>query len=301
MVKLVTNMTTELRNVLDEQADEPVAQALYEYLDDIFTDHAHDVNLSFFSTEADSALSHHEEHIINSNQESFTIQLPVEEYMHLSLANIRNQSAVQYVNATNCHKAYLQQYGSDQLNTCHNTGLFTARLPMEVIEGQDQEFNVHLYMANCAAALVVDTLGSHIKDMKVFLDGMADGFQIADSLYTFNRNTLVPATEIPVTSGYKSCFVGVCFPSRDNATRIDDEFTSSDASNSIWSIKGYVKKTDGTITENILYVREPLKAGTLKVIKVKVQPNGSFLTVDLNVGLSVTLDWKDGIIFEPEF
>ena len=302
MVKLVTNMTTELRNVLDEQADEPVAQALYEYLDDIFTDHAHDVNLSFFSTEADSALSHHEEHIINSNQESFTIQLPVEEYMHLSLANIRNQSAVQYVNATNCHKAYLQQYGSDQLNTCHNTGLFTARLPMEVIEGKDQEFNVHLYMANSAVALVVDSLGSHTKDMKVFLDGMADSFLIADSTYTFNSNTLVPASEVSVPGGHQSCYVGVCFPSRDTATRtVSADGTSSSADGSIWSIKAYVQTADGKTTENILYVRDPLQAGCLKIIKVKLQPNGSFLTVDLNVGLSVTLDWKEGIIFEPEF
>ncbi len=302
VVKLVTNMTTELRNVLNQEADEPVARALYDHLKDIFTDHAHDVNLSFFLTEADSVLKHHEEHIINTNQESFTIELPVEKYMHLSLANIKEQKAVDYVNGTLCHKAALSQHEGSQLPQCHNTGLFTARLPMDVLEDQDQEFFVNLYMANSAVALVVDTLGSHAKDMKVFLDGMADGFLIADSAYTFNRNTLVPAPEVSVPGGHQSCYVGVCFPSRDTATRtVSADGTSSSAEGSIWSIKAYVQTADGKTTENILYVRDPLQAGCLKIIKVKLQPNGSFLTVDLNVGLSVTLDWKEGIIFEPEF
>lgn len=302
VVKLVTNMTTELRNVLNQEADEPVARALYDHLKDIFTDHAHDVNLSFFLTEADSVLKHHEEHIINTNQESFTIELPVEKYMHLSLANIKEQKAVDNVNGTLCHKAALSQHDGSQLPQCHNTGLFTARLPMDVLEGQDQEFFVNLYMANSAVALVVDSLGSHAKDMKVFLDGMADGFLIADSTYTFNSNTLVPASEVSVPGGHQSCYVGVCFPSRDTATRtISADGTSSSADGSIWSIKAYVQTADGKTTENILYVRDPLQAGCLKIIKVKLQPNGSFLTVDLNVGLSVTLDWKEGIIFEPEF
>ena len=302
VVKLVTNMTTELRNVLNQEADEPVARALYDHLKDIFTDHAHDVNLSFFLTEADSVLKHHEEHIINTNQESFTIELPVEKYMHLSLANIKEQKAVDYVNGTLCHKAALSQHNGEQLPQCHNTGLFTARLPMDVLEGQDQEFYVNLYMANSAVALVVDTLGSHAKGMKVFLDGMADGFLIADSTYTFDRNTLVPAPEVPVSGGHQSCYAGVCFPSRDSATRTDSaDGTSSSADGSIWSVKAYVQTADGKTTENILYVRAPLKAGSLKIIKVKLQPNGSFLTVDLNVGLSVTLDWKEGAIFEPEF
>ena len=302
VVKLVTNMTTELRNVLNQEADEPVARALYDHLKDIFTDHAHDVNLSFFLTEADSVLKHHEEHIINTNQESFTIELPVEKYMHLSLANIKEQKAVDYVDGALCHKAALSQHDGSQLPQCHNTGLFTARLPMDVLEDQDQEFFVNLYMANSAVALVVDSLGSHAKDMKVFLDGMADGFLIADSTYTFNSNTLVPASEVSVPGGHQSCYVGVCFPSRDTATRtVSADGTSSSADGSIWSIKAYVQTADGKTTENILYVRDPLQAGCLKIIKVKLQPNGSFLTVDLNVGLSVTLDWKEGIIFEPEF
>lgn len=302
VVKLVTNMTTELRNVLNQEADEPVARALYDHLKDIFTDHAHDVNLSFFLTETDSVLKHHEEHIINTNQESFTIELPVEKYMHLSVANIKEQKAVDYVDGALCHKAALSQHEGSQLPQCHNTGLFTARLPMDVLEDQDQEFFVNLYMANSAVALVVDSLGSHAKDMKVFLDGMADGFLIADSAYTFNSNTLVPAPEVSVPGGHQSCYVGVCFPSRDTATRtVSADGTSSSADGSIWSIKAYVQTADGKTTENILYVRDPLQAGCLKIIKVKLQPNGSFLTVDLNVGLSVTLDWKEGIIFEPEF
>ena len=50
-LRLVTNMTTELTTQLTTQTDIRLADALKQHLDDIFTDYAHDVDLSFYDTQ----------------------------------------------------------------------------------------------------------------------------------------------------------------------------------------------------------------------------------------------------------
>ena len=52
-LKLVTNMTTELKTQLTTMTELSVANALMTHLKDIFTDFAHDVDLSFYDTEGD--------------------------------------------------------------------------------------------------------------------------------------------------------------------------------------------------------------------------------------------------------
>ncbi|MBQ3821115.1 MAG: hypothetical protein II809_06595, partial [Bacteroidales bacterium] len=49
-LRLVTNMKIEMDTVLDAEADRYVYDALKEYLKDIFSDFAHDVDLSFYDT-----------------------------------------------------------------------------------------------------------------------------------------------------------------------------------------------------------------------------------------------------------
>ena len=290
-LQLITNMTTELATVLHADADRPAAAALYSNLKDIFSDYAHDVDLSFYDTTADSALLHHESEIMNANQTTYTIYLPVKKYMHLALANIADEAAVNHRNAGHCAQSYLQQMPGDTI-TGHNTGLFTARLPMEVIESQAQSFYVPLYMANSAAALVVDTTGCMVKGMKAYITGVADGFLVRDSIYTFNSNPIIKADEIHVTSGKQACFAGVCFPSR-NAMSRTKQATRTDEGG-VWQMKLYVALPDGTITENLLKVQAPLLAGNLKVIKVRLKDKGQAETVSADVGVSVKLDWKQG-------
>ena len=60
-------------------------------------------------------------------------------------------------------------------------------------------------------------------------------------------------------------------------------------------------KPDNTITETILSVPTPLKAGTLEIIRVQVGADGSVIVLDNpEVGASVTLDWKNGTEHEIE-
>ena len=148
-LKLVTNMTTELQTELTTMTELSVAGTLETHLKDIFSDFAHDVDLSFYDTEGMLERLQHDQHIMDANQSSYTLTLPMRKYKHLAVANITDNEVVGLVNDEKCNSSQLLQ--SDAVGGVigsHTTGLFTARQPMEVLEGVDQTFNVRLYMAN---------------------------------------------------------------------------------------------------------------------------------------------------------
>ena len=314
-LRLVTNMTTELKTQLTTETELNLAQALRTHLSDVFTDFAHDVDLSFYDTQGDSLRLQHDEHIMNANQASYTLYLPMRQYMHLAVANIVDNPLVSLTNDERCHKSTLLQNPSqpqapvlrsesDEIIQSHTTGIFTARQSMEVFEGVDQQFNVHLYMANCAAALVVDTIGSGIREMKVYATGFATGFNIADSAFIYsNKPPLVVANPVQAQNSGEVAFCTVNFPSpepepTEASTRVvietTDPFVGPTSDKSLWEFRIYTTTHDGTTTENVLYIRRPLRAGQLMIIKVKAHPDGSVTTDDQTVGVSVTLNWNDG-------
>ena len=90
------------------------------------------------------------------------------------------------------------------------------------------------------------------------------------------------------------------FPSKDLNSKskvvIDttDPFVSDYAENPLWEWIVYVPLQDGTITENRLGFSQPLRAGQLRVIRVRILHDGTLSTDDTSVGVSVTLDWKQG-------
>ena len=55
---------------------------------------------------------------------------------------------------------------------------------------------------------------------------------------------------------------------------------------------------DGTVTETVLDISEPLKAGDLKIIKGSLDDEGAVQPYDSTVGVSVTLDWNKGGNYE---
>ena len=88
-LRLVTNMSTEINTQLETDISTDVelaaAAALRNYLKNIFTDFAHDVDLSFYDVVEDSVRLHHEAHIMDANQSSYTLYIPVHRYMHAPL------------------------------------------------------------------------------------------------------------------------------------------------------------------------------------------------------------------------
>ena len=307
-LRLVTNMTTELKTQLTTKTDLNIAQALRTHLSDVFTDFAHDVDLSFYDTQGDSARLQHNEHIMDANQASYELNLPMRQYMHLATANILDNHLVTLEGGGNCHTARLHQVESDTIDS-HTTGIFTARQPMEVLENENQNFNVHLYMANCSATLVIDPQGHDTEGIQTYSTGFATSFNICDSTYSFSEKSPVMRTIRlnQIESSDELSFCSVSFPSREvkpSATRTiietEDPFIAQPGEELLWEFHVYVPQSDGTITENILRVKEPLRAGQLKIIKVRLNDNGIIESDSPEVGVSVTLDWKPGGTYNPE-
>ena len=305
-MRLVTNMTAELQTQLSMAADVEVETALENYLKDVFTDFAHDVDLSFYDVFGDSLRLHHESHIMDANQSSYSLFIPVRKYMHVALANNSEVPQLQLLNDEKCHSAVLQQVVKDTIDS-YKRAVFTARLPMDIQEGEDQQFDVKLYTTSCAHALVLDTLGSHIKGMKVFASGFATGFSLADSTYRYSYTPMVRADKVEVKGdpGQPLCYAAVTFPSRGvSDTKViipDDNMVSEVADESMWFYTVYTTLPDGTVTETVLGVKIPIEPGQLKIIKCTVTDDGAVNPRAPWVGMSVTLKWNDRPGWEVDF
>jgi hypothetical protein len=212
-------------------------------------------------------------------------------YMHLAVANLADNDMVTLKDEQHSNTSMLLQAEGSTLDS-HNTGLFTARQSMEVLSGVDQVFNVRLFMANSAVALVLDTKGHTYTDMKVYGTGFANRFNIKDSVYVFPKESpLIKATKVD-TGNDLLCYCSVNFPSHDEKTRADEE--------TLWQIKVYITNTDGSVTESVLDIKEALKAGDLRIIKGDIDDQGGVRPYNSTVGVSVTLDWNEGGSYNPE-
>ena len=302
---LVTNVQTEINTTLGMDAEIPVVQAVRKYLKDIFSDHAHDVDLSFYDVNAPMPVMEHFTDIVDASQASYTLHIPVRNYMHLAVANIMDNALVNLQGEELCHTSQLVQEegsGTPEVVAPHSIGLFTARLPMNILDNVSQTFSVNLYMANCATALVLDNTAEgtpEIADFKAFTTGFASSFNIADSTYVFDSNPLVRADYIPVEGNAESVYATVQFPSREPSEskvviETTDPFYAENAKEVLWEWIVYVTLPDGSVTESRLGLVQPLRAGQLKIIRVRVGHDGIVSTDDTAVGVSVTLDWNQG-------
>lgn len=317
-LRLVTNMTTELTTKLTTKTDLKLAEELRNHLSGVFTDYAHDIDLSFYDTQGDSARLQHDEHFMDANQASYTLNLPMRQYMHLATANILDNPLVTLEDDDFCHHSILHQIERDTIDS-HTTGIFTARQPMEVLGGVDQNFNVHLYMANCSATLVINPRGHSTEGIQVYATGFATGFQICDSTYIFSETSPIVRTTRLETK-YGSREVGFCcvtFPSREpveNTTETrtvietEEPFISEESDEALWAFHVYVPHQEPagtrmkvTTTQSIVYVKRSQRAGEVTVIKVSLGDNGEIESESPEVSVSVTLDWKPGSTYNPEF
>jgi hypothetical protein len=78
----------------------------------------------------------------------------------------------------------------------------------------------------------------------------------------------------------------------------EEPFIAQEGDETLWEFRTYITNADGTVTETILSLRQPLRAGQLKIIKAYVTGDGSVQTDDHTVGVSVTLDWKEGTQYD---
>ena len=294
-MRLVTNLETELQTSLSMSGDVAVEAALRDYLRDIFTDYAHDAVLSFYNA-ADDDLYMEIDTLINGNQTSIQLKIRANNYHHTAVANIRENGAVDLEGKSHSQSIRLREMVADTLPP-HRTGLFSEHIEMEVTGDRDQVFSDTLRMVNCAAALVVDTLDSHLRDIRVVTSGFATEYSVVPEHYSFDYTPIHRTDRLDIPSGSQMCFVSVNFPSPDpertkTIFETTDPFVSEQADGSLWRFKCYVTLPDGSVTETILGVRNPLRAGQLRIIKVRAFPNGSVQPGSPEVGVSVDITWN---------
>jgi hypothetical protein len=303
---LVTNMTTEIKTQLSTDLEVGLAHALKEHLSGIFSDYAHDIDLSFYDTEGAMPRLQHYQHIMDAPRQRYTLYLPMPQYMHLAVANVEDNPVVGLNGDGFCPQSSLSTViGSSAADTIasHTTGLFTARQPMTLFEGVGQPFHVPLYMANCAAALVIDPRGHDISSLKVFSTGFASQFNICDSTYVFAaHDPIVRTQQVRAEDSHEVCYCSVMFPSREpstvNMTRsvveTTEPFMGEDSDGPVWKFITYITRADGSVTQTVIGIRKSIRAGQLMIFKGYVTDDGAVQTDDHTVGVSVTLDWNNG-------
>jgi len=277
-VNLKTNMEVEIANQLSAESEQAITSLLRSSLCSVFSDYAKDNDLSFY---VGGNLFRHEANEMNSNSASYTIYLQKGEYQNLVLANTKEETEVTVIGQDAQSTLALRQKDADEVES-HRVGLFSARLPIKD-EDFDHDLNAYLYMQNCAVAVVIDRGNFAIEDLTGFVTGMATSFAVNDSTYAFERDTKVRARR--VSDSHYDALYTVSFPSRSTATSTEDGIYQMHV----------VVKMNGKYTGNTLHINEPLKAGNLKIIKVKLQEDGSVMPVaGTSIGVSVKLDWKPG-------
>ena len=273
-------LNTQIHTLIDVELniteEQNIANRLKQELGKVFTDHALDNDLSFF---IGKDLYRHEANIMNANSVSYTIYLPRNNYQNLSLANTGNARNVKITGANDCKALALEQEQKDTID-CHNIGLFTSRLTINE-DDFDNDLQTTLYMANCAAAVVINQQEVKPTELWGFVEGMATHFLVNDSIYSTSRNTIVRAKRINEAS-------------TASAQTYDALYTVSFPSGKAEWRYHIIAKVNGKYTETILTLNEPLKAGRLKLIKAKLKADGSLVVTNASVGVSVKLDWKPG-------
>lgn len=305
-LRLVTNVQIQLQTRLSDKRDDALRRALEAHLGKIFAEYARDVDLSFYNTDEVGQRLEHRTAIMDADQATYEIELPARDYHHLALANVATESHVRLIGDELRDESQIAQGSSDPVPS-QTAGLFSARMPITVHRDESETFDVNLYMVNSAAALVLHRDSCDFVTASCEFLGLAEGFRVSDSLFTFTRELRVAAPEIPVdTTGSEfnwnttpALFCGVAFPSRDAApTKADEE------PETLWKVAVNVTLKDGTTTRTEISVATPLEAGNLVILRGWLHENGGFepepVPDVMLSGLSVTLDWKEGTKFDPE-
>lgn len=337
-LNLITNLTIELDEKLSSDRDIPLRRAIEDYLKDIFVKTARDVDLSFYAVDNEGARKVHRAEMMNAEQATYVISIPADDYKHLGIANLMGERSVDLIDEEFSHSSALDQKSAHRVAP-HNTGLFTARKDMNVLQGVDQSFEVNLYMANDATAFIIHRDSCDYRKISMEIEGLANTFYVRDSVYNYDFHTFLTTDFIDATPFVSSSstagaqldwrtspvtkagsyvhdpsydtwtlvpgiLIGVGFPSKDEGQGKKIEGVDDPV---LWIAHLYVTLLDGTITKSTIYIGERLPAGNLLIFRGWLKGDGSYVPGPPGgggdskvVGVSVTLDWQEGLHFEPE-
>ena len=300
-LELDPEIIQELEDELDLHADEDIRAMLKGYIDGVFTNYARDVDLFFFDVNEPMVSLRTLSETMNSASNTYAISMPVRSYMHTAIANVKVSGNVAIAADETYPTLRLDHSKENGVYAPQQSGLFTAHRRLDVGEKANQRFRIKLEMANSATALILDTgKADNVTDIRVEVEGMATSFNVADSSYVFDDTAIFSTEEF--STGYKHCYAAVHFPSHDaidgdeeddtKATEYDDD---DNLERKTWRWYVYATLTDGSVTRSTLEMRPAVKAGQLKIRNAFVKEDGEVGSNEVDVSVTVKLDWKPGL------
>lgn len=335
-LRLVTNEEHELARVLADRTD--IADALRAHLSGVFTDNGRELDLSFYDSAAAQPRFRHDEVAMSGPTKTMHVSLPVGQQMHLAVANMKDNGPAQYsgfdapwrqaaialnldgVAIDPAATATTGKVSVDGVDTglpadfspgtavaSQKTGIFTGRKHLSAPVFGPYNYYMPLYIANSAAALVLDPRKAPITDVKIFTTGFATSFSVADSTYHYENSPLVRAEQVNLSDTTKTlCFCTVNFPSPEptalgpslaptrTVTDTDAPFLYQDCLQNLWRYECYVKLNDGSITRTLISIRHPLRAGQLKIVRGYIDGQGVIRTEATEAGGAIDVKWEAG-------
>lgn len=324
---LVTNENPELARVLGDRPG--IADALRQHLSGVFSDQGRDLNLSFYLN--GTRAYQRTEAMNNASTKQVNMTLEIEDYEHLAIANVEGNNVVTLEGDNSLQTSILKSQTSNQEIASQSTGIFTGRRSFPNMTWGAYPYHMPLYMANCAAAIVLDPRTAKFTDVKIFTTGFATSFNVADSTYQYDNSPLVRGERVamPDTTSWLA-YCAVSYPSKEpaalsrqttvndqwstvNSTRsrvdTDAPFSYADCGQDLWQYECYVTMADGTvsgintdgnsITKTTLTIRHPLRGGQLKVLRGYIDDQGVIRLYDTTVGVDVDLKWQPGGTYNP--
>lgn len=277
-VRQPVDLGAEVRAVLSAPAEQGVAADVEAALGGVFAGTVHDLDLPFYDVHM---LEHRQAAVIDAARATMTFYMQKADYRHLPLGNVEGGEPLGIDGADSDLALTLGTAVGDTIPS-HAAPVYSGRLDMPLAD-RDEAYRADLYMVNSAVAVALADAADGIGAVTGVVDGMATSFAVNDSTFSFDRGqaTRMVGMQSP---GYHTLYA-VTMPSRDTQAAADDE--------GLWQVKVYVD-LGGKITENVLHISEPLRAGRVKIIKGVIKDDGSITTESPEVGVSVTLDWKPG-------
>lgn len=296
-LNLVNNKEQEMDENLGTLHDRPLREALEDYLSNVFISDAHDVELLFYDQRNRGKRTFRQKEVMDAEQKVFTVRVPASDYRVAGISNLSAVPMVSLQNETVSSAVSLVQKLSGKVSS-HPSAVFTSRQRILVRDKDDQNFEMHFYMANAAAALLLNRDSSEVKSIRAEYIGLADTYKVVDSAYAFNQHAVVKADNIDVVPFEKvggneedasleaEPFIynsfwemwtktplmvcGVGFPSPNVSSEVIGIYPK------IWTIDLYVTLSDDSVTRNQIYIGRPLVAGSLMIIKGWICADGSF-------------------------
>ena len=337
-INVVNNEEQEMDELLGTPHDRPLREALEGYLTNVFATTSHEVELFFYDQRSRGKMTFRQKEVMNAGQKVFSVRVPASDYRVVGVSNLSAVPMLSLKDEENSAGVAVVQKLSAKAVSSHPAAAFTARKRILVRDKDEQEFDMCFYMANSAAALVLNRDSCDVKSVRAEYIGLADTFKVLDSAYTFDQQAVIQADNIdvvPYTASEEDfsmeadpfiydifwelwtktplMLCGVGFPSPNVSSEVIGIYPK------IWTIDLYVTLEDNSVTRSQIYIGRPLVAGSLMIIKGWICADGSFTPRPEHepynpgpggpdeppadstvVGVSVTINWYEGGQYNPK-